>query len=50
MLYERFSVGIDRSKMRLYDVEQSVQTQFTGNKNDDNDEPPITKFGGFKFD
>ena len=48
VLYERFAVGIDKGKMRLYDIEQSVQSQFIGNTNDD-DEPP-TSIGAFKFD
>ena len=48
VLYERFAVGIDKGKMRLYDIEQSVQSQFIGNTKDD-DEPP-TSIGAFKFD
>jgi len=48
MLYERFSVGIDKNKMRLYDVEQSVQSQFIGNTNDDNNQ--TSSIGAFNFD
>ena len=46
---KRFAVGIDRTKMRLYDVEQSVQEGFLDSDNND-DEPPTNKFGGFNFD
>jgi|TARA_B100000073_G_scaffold102585_1_gene81986 archaellum biogenesis ATPase FlaH len=47
---KRFAVGIDRSKMRLYDCEQSAQDNFL-DAGDDNDEPPTNKnkFGGFSF-
>ena len=47
---KRFAVGIDRSKMRLYDCEQSAQDNFLDAGNDD-DEPPTNKnkFGGFSF-
>ena len=48
---KRFAVGIDRSKMRLYDCEQSAQDNFLDAGNND-DEPPTNsnKFGGFNFD
>lgn len=46
---KRFAVGIDRTKMRLYDVEQSVQEGFLDSDNNE-DEPPTNKFGGFNFD
>lgn len=56
-MYKRFVVGVDNSKMRLYDVEQSAQnevldtraeTSYTG---DGNTKPSLKeKFGGFKFD
>ena len=47
---KRFAVGIDRSKMRLYDVEQSAQEDILDTGNDD-DEPSTNKnkFGGFTF-
>ena len=53
-LYKRFVVGIDRSRMRLYDVEQSAQEEILDigkNKgyNDEEEEKFKSKFGGFKF-
>ena len=54
-MYKRFVVGIDRSKMRLYDVEQSAQDEIldVGQKvsyNEDEQETRLKeKFGGFKF-
>ena len=32
--YKRFALGIDRSKMRLYDVEQSAQSGITDSGQD----------------
>ena len=52
---KRFIVGIDRAKMRLYDCEQTAQDnildsgQDNGYNDDGDDEPPKSKFGGFKF-
>lgn len=42
----RFVIGIDREKMRLYDVEQSAQKDLIGSK-EDNDKPLMdkTQFG-----
>jgi replicative DNA helicase len=55
-LYKRFVVGIDRAKMRLYDVEQSAQKDIfdSGKEEEYNYEetkkPPLKeKFGGFTF-
>jgi hypothetical protein len=52
-IHKRFVVGIDRSKMRLYDVEQSAQKDILDNGNEDgyNDEErkPKNSFEGFKF-
>jgi hypothetical protein len=52
-IYKRFVIGIDRAKMRLYDVEQSAQSQIvdSGQENDYNDEErkPKKSFEGFKF-
>lgn len=53
-LHKRFIVGIDRSKMRLYDCEQSAQKGLldTGQKdeyNDSEDNAPKKSFDGFKF-
>ena len=48
-------MGIDRAKMRLYDCEQTAQDnildsgQDNGYNDDGDDEPPKSKFGGFKF-
>jgi hypothetical protein len=51
--YKRFVLGIDRSKMRLYDVEQSAQKDILDNQKEDeyNDEEnkPKKSFEGFKF-
>jgi replicative DNA helicase len=52
--YKRFVLGIDRSKMRLYDVEQSAQKDIldSGNDNDYTEDvkPKLKKlFDGFKF-
>jgi archaellum biogenesis ATPase FlaH len=53
-IYKRFVVGIDRAKMRLYDVEQSAQKDIldSGNEdeyNDYEDKKPKKSFEGFKF-
>ena len=52
-IHKRFVVGIDRAKMRLYDVEQSAQKDILDNKQEDeyNDEDrkPKKSFEGFKF-
>jgi replicative DNA helicase len=54
-MYKRFSVGVDRSKMRLYDVEQSAQNDITDSGNDkplntfgDRERPQKKQFSGFK--
>ena len=39
---KRFVVGVDRSKMKLYDVEQLAQT---GIVDSGQDEPPLNTFG-----
>jgi replicative DNA helicase len=57
VMNKRFVVGIDRAKMRLFDVEQSAQKDILDNSknmgyhNDDDDDPPasLNKFGGFRF-
>lgn len=53
--YKRFNLGIDRSKMRLYDVEQSAQDGITDSGIPDKPlntfgdrEKPKNKFSGFK--
>ena len=53
-IYKRFVVGIDRSKMRLYDVEQDAQNDIldSGKEKEYNDEEqrkPKKSFEGFKF-
>ena len=40
--YKRFVVGIDRSRMKLYDVEESAQTDIISDLGPDK---PINKFG-----
>ena len=46
---KRFALGIDRSKMRLYDCEQSAQDDILDAGDDDNNPPNTNKFGGFSF-
>jgi hypothetical protein len=52
-MYKRFVLGIDRSKMRLYDCDQSNQTPNTNNKKEDDydfeEKKPKKTFEGFKF-
>jgi hypothetical protein len=51
-IYKRFVVGIDRAKMRLYDVEQSAQNDIldSGKEEEYDDErKPKKSFEGFKF-
>jgi replicative DNA helicase len=55
-MYKRFVIGIDRAKMRLYDVEQSAQKDILDSgKEEEYDYEEDTKpslkqkFGGFKF-
>ncbi len=55
-MHKRFVIGIDRAKMRLYDVEQSAQKDILdSNKEEEYDyeesqKPSLKeKFGGFKF-
>ena len=49
----RFVVGIDRSKMRLYDCEQSAQEELVDNvkeeEYDNEEKKPKKSFQGFKF-
>lgn len=42
--YKRFVVGVDKSKMRLYDVEDAAQKGISDSGQDD-DPPPINTFG-----
>jgi replicative DNA helicase len=52
-IHKRFVVGIDRAKMRLYDVEQSAQSDIldSGKEEEYNNEEKKSKksFEGFKF-
>jgi replicative DNA helicase len=52
-IYKRFVVGIDRAKMRLYDVEQSAQNDILDSSKEEeynNEEnKPKKSFEGFKF-
>jgi replicative DNA helicase len=43
--YKRFVVGIDRTKMRLYDAEQTAQ-EGLADAGQDVDTPPLNTFGG----
>ena len=51
--YRRFVLGIDRSKMRLFDVEQSAQKDILDNKKEEEysyeEDKPKKSFEGFKF-
>jgi len=53
--YKRFVIGIDRAKMRLYDVEQSAQVDIADAGHDDKplntfgDREKTNKFQGFKI-
>jgi len=52
-MHKRFVVGIDRSKMRLYDVEQSAQKDILDSGNEEEydyeERKPKKSFEGFKF-
>ena len=53
-IFKKFVVGIDRAKMRLFDVEQSAQKDILDSGNDEEyngreDNSLKEKFGGFKF-
>jgi hypothetical protein len=52
--YRRFVLGIDRSKMRLYDCEQSAQDDILKSSNEEeyeyrDESKPKKTFEGFKF-
>ena len=55
--YKRFTIGIDRSKMKLFDVEQSGQDGLADSGQPDKplntfgerERPEKNKFGGFKI-
>ena len=52
-IFKRFVVGIDRAKMRLYDVEQDAQNDILDNgkeeEYDNEEKKPKKSFEGFKF-
>ena len=52
-IYKRFIVGIDRAKMRLYDCEQSAQTDILDSGQEEEydyeENKPKKSFEGFKF-
>jgi hypothetical protein len=52
-IYKRFVLGIDRAKMRLYDVEQSAQQDILDNGKEEEytyeENKPKKSFEGFKF-
>ena len=53
-IFKRFVVGIDRAKMRLYDVEQKAQEDILDNGKEEEYNPheekkPKKSFAGFKF-
>ena len=54
-IFKRFVVGIDRAKMRLYDVEQKAQEDILDSGKEEEYNPheekkPKKSFAGFKFD
>ena len=54
-IFKRFVVGIDRAKMRLYDVEQKAQEDILDSGQEEEYNPheekkPKKSFAGFKFD
>ena len=52
-IFKRFVVGVDRSKMRLYDCEQKAQDDILDNGNEEEynkkDKVPKKSFAEFKF-
>ena len=51
-IFKRFVVGIDRTKMRLYDCEQTAQDDIVDSGQDEeynNEKKPKKSFEGFKF-
>ena len=49
---KRFIIGVDRAKMRLYDVSQKAQTDLVDTGQDDDEEPSPTmedRFSDFKI-
>ena len=52
-IHQRFVVGIDRAKMRLYDCEQSAQDDILDNRQEEEydyeEKKPKKSFEGFKF-
>jgi hypothetical protein len=51
-IFKRFIVGIDRAKMRLYDCEQTAQTDVVDSGQEEEysyDDKPKKSFDGFKF-
>ena len=47
--FRKFIVGVDRAKMKLYDVEQSGQDGILDSGQDDPDDKPDDKFGNWKI-
>ena len=45
---KRFIIGVDRAKMRLYDVSQKAQTDLVDTGQDDDEEPSSTMEERFK--
>jgi len=45
---KRFIIGVDRTKMRLYDVSQKAQTDLVDTGQDDEEEQPSTMEERFK--
>ena len=48
--FRRFAIGADKKKMRLYDIEQSVQESIIDSGTIEKKETTNTNFGGFNFE
>ena len=46
----KFVIGVDRPKMKLYDVEQQAQTDIANDKKDEDDTPLFDRSKNSKFD
>ena len=46
----KFVIGVDRPKMKLYDVEQKAQADIADDKKDDDDTPLFDRSKNSKFD
>jgi hypothetical protein len=47
-MHKRFVLGVDRSKMKLYDVEQGAQDGISDAGQNNSPKPPAPHFGKFE--